>query len=207
MIIRIIALILWLFLGVFYYSLYTNTRESCCTHRDSAILQNQVLPVHQNSTLEQNSIVELPPGEIDSLSCLDTLDSFLKEHSKNENAHKKHEDAINKEPEKAVIFFPQNSKTRLTSETLEKYLDDVAKRVKKSQEIISLHGHTDKLGTEKKNMELGLARAKMVKKLLLKRGVPSSQIMIKSMGSKKPIGNNKTRKGRSKNRRVELFIK
>lgn len=207
MIIRIISLILWLLLGVFYFTLYSNSKATCCS-QESAIIQPTIHFETEDSTALENTGL---PSDLDktqdSIQKLENLDSNIDEQISIDNPsdNRKKENAL--EPEKAVIFFPQNSKTRLTSETLEKYLDDIAERVIQSKEIINLYGHTDKLGTEKENITLGLARAKTIRDLLIKREVPSSQITVQSMGSKEPIGNNKTREGRSKNRRVELFIK
>ena len=65
-------------------------------------------------------------------------------------------------------------------------------------------GYTSSTGTEKLNMRLSLARAEVVKKYLVKKGVAADRIETKGMGPADPIGDNKTKAGRALNRRVEI---
>jgi OOP family OmpA-OmpF porin len=69
---------------------------------------------------------------------------------------------------------------------------------------LELIGYSDITGSEKKNLKLSLARAESVKKYLVKKGVPADRITAKGEGSANPIGDNKTKAGRAKNRRVEI---
>ena len=72
--------------------------------------------------------------------------------------------------------------------------------------IIKIEGHTDSVGAQEKNMALSKARAKSVKKILVKLGLQGSQIEVVPMGASKPIATNTTLKGRQKNRRVEIIV-
>jgi outer membrane protein OmpA-like peptidoglycan-associated protein len=44
-----------------------------------------------------------------------------------------------------------------------------------------------------------------VRNYLITNGFPADMITAKGFGSKNPIGDNKTSKGRQQNRRVEIF--
>lgn len=72
---------------------------------------------------------------------------------------------------------------------------------------VSIEGHTDWIGTDKYNQALSARRAAAVKAYLLKQGVVDSQ-KIKSVGygESRPVADNKTKKGRFENRRVEILI-
>lgn len=67
-------------------------------------------------------------------------------------------------------------------------------------------GHTDNVGTEGYNIELSTMRAEVVAEYLINQGVKGDQITFDGFGSSKPIGENETEEGRSKNRRVEILI-
>ena len=71
---------------------------------------------------------------------------------------------------------------------------------------ISLAGHTDNNGTESYNMRLSKNRVEAVKKFLISNGVDGNRIKTSYFGESKPISDNKTEGGRSKNRRVEMNI-
>ncbi len=69
---------------------------------------------------------------------------------------------------------------------------------------LELIGYADITGSAKKNMQLSLERAETVKKYLVKKGVPADRIIARGEGSANPVGDNKTKAGRAKNRRVEI---
>lgn len=70
--------------------------------------------------------------------------------------------------------------------------------------VLSITGHTDNQGSEAPNRQLSLDRANAVKAYLLSKGVKPEQMKTQGAAASKPIANNKTEEGRSKNRRVEL---
>ncbi len=107
----------------------------------------------------------------------------------------------------ALIYFPFNSTSKLQSGKVEKYLNDVAERVKSSGEKVYLTGHTDKIGSDESNHVLGIKRASVVRDYLVLKGVSIANIIIDSKGESAPIATNATSEGRAKNRRVELKIK
>ena len=69
-------------------------------------------------------------------------------------------------------------------------------------ELLIAVGHADSL--EKKPVELSLARAAFLKRILVERGVEAQRIYVEGKGAKQPITANATREGRWKNRRVEI---
>ena len=70
--------------------------------------------------------------------------------------------------------------------------------------LIKLTGHTCSLGSDAGNQELGLTRAKALKKLLLANGIPAQRIVIASEGMRKPAAANDSQAGQALNRRAEL---
>ncbi len=67
-----------------------------------------------------------------------------------------------------------------------------------------VEGHTDSQGTEAYNKKLSQERADAVKANLIEAGFPASMIEAIGYGEERPIGDNKTKKGRQENRRVEI---
>lgn len=69
-----------------------------------------------------------------------------------------------------------------------------------------IDAHTDALGTDNYNDKLSIRRAKAVKKWLVSKGVPESQITISAHGEKNPVAPNKDQAGRAKNRRATIIL-
>ena len=69
-----------------------------------------------------------------------------------------------------------------------------------------IQGHTDAVGKDDYNLLLSAARAKSVSNYLLSQGIPDSQLIAIGYGETKPIDDNKTAKGRAKNRRVQFVV-
>ena len=77
---------------------------------------------------------------------------------------------------------------------------------KYSRYRIEIDGHTDNIGSEKKNTELSIQRAKAVSDYLEKNGISRERMDIKGFGFKYPIKDNSSEEGRRKNRRVEFIL-
>jgi outer membrane protein OmpA-like peptidoglycan-associated protein len=71
---------------------------------------------------------------------------------------------------------------------------------------LGVYGHTDNQGSDEVNIPLSQKRAESVKSYLLKKGLKQNQIEAKGYGAEKPIADNSTEAGRSKNRRVEIVL-
>ena len=73
--------------------------------------------------------------------------------------------------------------------------------------FIELEGHTDNVGPNQVNEQLGLERAEAVKRYLYEQHqVPLHKINVISYGEDKPVAPNNTRDGRAQNRRVVVKI-
>ena len=76
-----------------------------------------------------------------------------------------------------------------------------------SERVFVVAGYTDNVGHEEYNYELGQRRATSVAGYLVgNKGLDPTQVRVVSYGASKPVDNNSTRTGRSKNRRVEILV-
>jgi outer membrane protein OmpA-like peptidoglycan-associated protein len=89
-----------------------------------------------------------------------------------------------------------------------KGLNKVAKALNEDANLkLTVEGHCDNTGTDAINDPLSENRAKSVQTYLTTKGkVDAAKIMVAGFGSKNPIADNKTVKGRAANRRVELKL-
>ncbi len=88
-------------------------------------------------------------------------------------------------------------------------LDEFAGQLKNENKsvYIEIQGHTDSVGSDKYNEELGMLRAESVRRYLnQKHGLPLHRINIISYGENAPLADNQSRQGRSQNRRVALVV-
>lgn len=88
-------------------------------------------------------------------------------------------------------------------------LDEFAAQLKNENKgvYIEIQGHTDNVGSDKYNEELGELRAESVRQYLSQaHQFPLHRINVISYGEKSPVADNKTRAGRSQNRRVALVV-
>jgi OOP family OmpA-OmpF porin len=69
---------------------------------------------------------------------------------------------------------------------------------------IVLVGHSDWIGTERANREVGRARAAAVRAIFVARGIDAARLRVGSAGSHAPIARNDSAAGRRQNRRVTL---
>lgn len=86
------------------------------------------------------------------------------------------------------------------------YLNELADVMRETDWDLKLNGHTDNVGSAEYNLQLSKKRAEAVKKYLENQGIKPDRITAEGLGSTKPIADNKTEGGRSKNRRVEFII-
>lgn len=89
----------------------------------------------------------------------------------------------------------------------QRVLDDLIAQVQSVRvEAVVIEGHADWTGTEAYNQKLSERRADAVKTYLVQKGVAPSIIYTEGKGELEPVASNKTREGRSQNRRVEIEI-
>ena len=107
---------------------------------------------------------------------------------------------------KATVYFPYNSIERIPDTQFDQYLGDLVEVLNKSEASLEIYGHTDSIGGEAYNQDLGRNRAEIVRQMLIERGVQASRIKTYSKGYDEPASTNATEKGRQLNRRAELII-
>ena len=119
---------------------------------------------------------------------------------------------------KGQVVFEQSFSEDRIKFALDKYelnaeaqaaLDEFAGRVKtlEGQYFIEIQGHTDDTGGERYNEELGQRRADSVRRYLSRQHqLPLARLSTISYGDTLPLESNKTRAGRSANRRVVLVV-
>ncbi|MFZ2217607.1 MAG: OmpA family protein [Rhodoferax sp.] len=86
-------------------------------------------------------------------------------------------------------------------------LDDLVGKVKGiNLEVIIAVGHTDATGADAYNQKLSVRRSEAVKAYLVSKGIEKNRVYTEGKGEAQPVADNKTREGRSKNRRVEIEV-
>jgi len=99
------------------------------------------------------------------------------------------------------------NKAELTTEG-KAAIDTFAAKVKADNKnvYIEIQGHTDNIGSESYNLELGYKRAEAAMRYLnMEAGIPLFRMNVISYGEYKPIADNSTKEGRAQNRRVTLI--
>jgi len=71
---------------------------------------------------------------------------------------------------------------------------------------VTIIGHTDSTGSDAINNPLSMDRASRTRDYLAGRGVSPQRIYVDGRGSKEPIASNATAEGKSRNRRVEIYV-
>jgi OOP family OmpA-OmpF porin len=84
-------------------------------------------------------------------------------------------------------------------------IDEIVKLLKTNPSLsLTVEGHTDNVGAPDYNRRLSDGRARSVVAELTGQGIASRRLKAMGYGQDKPIADNSTDEGRSKNRRVEL---
>lgn len=103
------------------------------------------------------------------------------------------------------IFFDVN-KWEVKPESMIE-LDKVVQLLKENPTLkIEIAGHTDNVGKPADNLTLSNNRAKAVINYFLYKGITADRLSSKGFGETKPVAENSTEDGRSKNRRTELKV-
>jgi peptidoglycan-associated lipoprotein len=104
------------------------------------------------------------------------------------------------------IKFPVES-SKLSPEAEQRLTAFVEKLKTDNRNIyLEIQGHTDATGPDTLNKRLGEERAEAVREFMNRNGVPLNRIATISYGESDPVSDNKTRTGRSENRRVVLIV-
>ncbi|PKK36853.1 flagellar motor protein MotB [Siphonobacter sp. SORGH_AS_0500] len=103
----------------------------------------------------------------------------------------------------ANINFETNQST--IKPEYEEMLSRIVELLNRTNCRLQLTGHADRRSSDRHNIALSERRVQAVKKYLVNAGVTNpSRILTEAYGSFKPIGDNTSKAGQEKNRRVEL---
>ncbi len=106
--------------------------------------------------------------------------------------------------ESGILFATGKSSL---SESSKSALTKFASSLKETPETdITIYGHTDNTGTRDVNIRLSNERAASVAKFLNSNGVSTHRMKTEGKAFDEPVADNATADGRSKNRRVEIYI-
>lgn len=105
---------------------------------------------------------------------------------------------------KHVLF--EFDKSELLENSIKELDDLYAYLVEEKKLNIEIYGHTDRVGTVKRNKELSTLRAEAVAQYLMDKGLKAERIRYFGYGSEHPIASNASEEGRAQNRRVEFKL-
>ncbi|HMO37914.1 MAG TPA: OmpA family protein [Saprospiraceae bacterium] len=102
--------------------------------------------------------------------------------------------------------FAFNSDKFIPGEPFKLYADSVKTYLALNPEkTLTVIGHTDNVGSDAYNLNLGLRRAKSARTYFEELGVITA-IKVASEGKRRPVASNNTDEGRQKNRRVNFVL-
>ncbi len=105
---------------------------------------------------------------------------------------------------KNLFFASGKAKITKSSET---ELQNLLKLLNDNPSLkLEIAGHTDDVGRASNNKKLSKRRATAVVNYLVKNGIAADRLVAKGYGEDSPIADNKTKEGRSKNRRTEFEV-
>ena len=106
----------------------------------------------------------------------------------------------------AADAFFDVAKWNLKPEGKAKLDDLVSKMGGINLEVIIAVGHTDSDGGDAYNQKLSVQRSESVKAYLVSKGIEKNRVYTEGKGEKQPVADNKTKEGKTKNRRVEIEV-
>ncbi|MCL2145156.1 MAG: OmpA family protein, partial [Endomicrobia bacterium] len=123
-----------------------------------------------------------------------------------EEARKRREQPMLKRISLDMESFAAGS-AELTEKTKELIAKEAEAIKKFDYKNITVEGHTDSTGSAEQNKILSTQRARAVyEEFVIFNKIPANKINYVGFGATIPKGDNKTREGRSQNRRVEIFV-
>ncbi len=117
------------------------------------------------------------------------------------------EGAIIESDQDVTFLFPFRSTEYDKDPKVEEYLKKLVEKHKTTSATFLVVGHTDDVGTDEANLELGRARAQSIANVLIRSGIDPKRIKVESRGKREPVADNTTEDGRHRNRRVVITVK
>jgi outer membrane protein OmpA-like peptidoglycan-associated protein len=116
-------------------------------------------------------------------------------------------DALNKNGFIALDILFDTGKATIQPES-QPIVDEIYNLMNTNADFnVSIEGHTDNVGNAADNKTLSEARAKSILDALVSKGIKKERLSSIGWGQEKPVADNRTEEGRSKNRRVEIVKK
>ena len=116
------------------------------------------------------------------------------------------EDVINKINMKAKHIKFNSGKASI-AESSKDELKDLAEIMKVNVNAqFNIHGFSDSVGNDQKNLSLSQQRADAVRTFFISYGIEDKRLNSLGFGEESPIADNKTAEGREANRRVEIHL-
>lgn len=106
--------------------------------------------------------------------------------------------------DRIIIRFPYGSAEKDYDPQVDRFVEELARKVNDSGDQLLITGHADNTGTSAFNLELSRARAEGIFQLFMSKGVPEDQLIVEAKGDSQPVATNETERGRYNNRRVEV---
>lgn len=113
-------------------------------------------------------------------------------------------DALNNDGFIALNILFETGKSAIQNESFP-VIDQIFELLKSNSTLkISIEGHTDNVGDAASNKKLSGDRAEAVMDALITKGIDKTRMSFVGWGQEKPVADNRTEEGRTKNRRVEI---
>jgi outer membrane protein OmpA-like peptidoglycan-associated protein len=113
-------------------------------------------------------------------------------------------DALNTDGFIALNILFETGKSAIQQESLP-VIDQIFDLLKSNSTLnVSIEGHTDNVGDAASNKKLSGDRAKAVTNVIIAKGIDKARLSFIGWGQEKPVADNRTDEGRTKNRRVEI---
>ena len=104
----------------------------------------------------------------------------------------------------AQFAFDSTAMTEAARRQIDRFVDEFGAN---REVLFVIVGHTDNVGSEDYNFELGQKRATGVARYLIgRKGIDPLRVMAVSCGASAPLADNTNREGRRKNRRIEILV-
>jgi len=109
-------------------------------------------------------------------------------------------------PTQYTLYF-LTGKTEFTPES--RAVFEAAKKqiISNSAAAVVVTGHTDRVGSQKRNDALSLRRARLVRDRLIADGIPKNRIQTVGRGEREPLVKTADEVAEPKNRRVEITVR
>ncbi len=105
---------------------------------------------------------------------------------------------------KTILFDTGKASIKFESAEILSNISSILKEY--SFASFNVEGHTDSVGSEALNQKLSESRAQAVVDWLVENGIEGSRLVAAGYGESMPLMPNNTRKGRNRNRRVEINL-